>query len=41
MESIDILGTIRRWERWRKTALLTAALILGAYSGWYVWLLAH
>ncbi len=38
---IDIPGTIRRWQRWRKTALLIAVTILLAYSGWYVWLFAR
>src|SRR5260221_1176547 len=37
---IDIPGTIRRWQRWRKIALLIAVLILLAYSAWYVWFLA-
>jgi hypothetical protein len=41
MESIDILGTIRALPPWHKRALLVAAIILGAYSGWYVWLLAR
>ena len=30
---IDIPGTIRRWQRWRKTALLIAVTILLGYSG--------
>lgn len=38
---IDILGTIRRFERWRKIALSIAALILIGYAGWYVWLFAR
>ena len=38
---IDIPGTIRRWQRWRKTALLIAVTILLAYSAWYVWFLAR
>ena len=38
---IDIPGTIRGWARWRKTALLIAVIILLAYSGAYVWFLAH
>ncbi len=38
---IDIPGTIRRWARWRKTAVLIAVIILLAYSGWYVWFLAR
>ena len=38
---IDIPGTIRRWARWRKIALLIAVTILLAYSGAYVWFLAR
>ncbi len=38
---IDIPATIRRWQRWHKTALLIAVLILLAYSGAYVWFLAR
>ncbi len=38
---IDIPGTIRRWQRWRKIALLIAVTILLAYSGAYVWFLAR
>ena len=38
---IDVPGTIRRWERWRKTALSIAVIILLGYSGAYVWFLAR
>jgi len=38
---IDILGTIRALPPWHKNTLLVAAVILGGYAGWYVWLLAH
>jgi hypothetical protein len=38
---IDILGTIHRLPPWHKYTLLTAAIILLSYSGWYVWFLAR
>lgn len=38
---IDIPGTIARWEPWRKRALLTATIILGGFSIWFIWFLAR
>jgi hypothetical protein len=35
---IDVPGTIRRWEPWRKHAILVASIILLVYGiGFFIW----
>ena len=35
---IDIMGTIRSWEPWRKKALTIAAIMLLAWGiGFFIW----